>query len=118
MATHRPGQLAHAIDQVARQRWGRLQLVLVLHGLDLDPQVVRDKVVAQGIGDDIYGEHYLSDLVPAFSYTDADIVGKRACYVQLKAINATLLSKPETEHRYGNLVKGGTLLLTGDEPKS
>lgn len=48
------------------------------------------------------------------SYTDADIVGKRACYVQLKAINATLLSKPETEHRYGNLVRGGTLLVTGD----
>ncbi|GAA2084998.1 glycosyltransferase [Actinomadura alba] len=148
MATNRPGQLAHAIDQVARQRYRRLQLVLVLHGLDLDPEVVRDKVLAEGISDvvvltadrslplgeclnlavdaadgdliakmdddDIYGEHYLSDLVPAFSYTDADIVGKRACYVQLKAINATLLSKPETENRYGNLVRGGTLLVTGD----
>jgi spore maturation protein CgeB len=148
MATNRPGNLAHAIDQVARQRWRRLQLVLVLHGLDLEPDVVRDKVRAAGIDDvvvltadatlplgqclniaidgadgdliakmdddDIYGEHYLSDLVPAFSYTDADIVGKRACYVQLRAMNATLLSKPEAEHRYGNLVRGGTLVVRGD----
>jgi spore maturation protein CgeB len=152
MATNRPGQLAHAIEQVARQRWRRLQLVLVLHGLDLEPDVVRDKVLAAGISDvvvltadsarplgeclnlaidatdgeliakmdddDLYGEHYLSDLVPAFSYAAADIVGKRACYVQLRAINATLLSKPELEHSYCNLVRGGTILANGDVLRS
>jgi glycosyltransferase involved in cell wall biosynthesis len=119
-----------------------------LHGSDLQPDVVRDKIVAAGLSevvvltadrttslgeclnlaidaadgdliakmddDDLYGEHYLSDLVPAFSYTDADIVGKRACYVQLRAINATLLSKPELEHSYCNLVRGGTILASGD----
>jgi spore maturation protein CgeB len=148
MATNRPGQLTHAIEQVARQRWRRLQFVLVLHGSDLQADVVRDKIVAAGLSevvvltaprttslgeclnlaidaadgdliakmddDDLYGEHYLSDLVPAFSYTDADIVGKRACYVQLRAINATLLSKPELEHSYCNLVRGGTILASGD----
>jgi spore maturation protein CgeB len=148
MATNRPGQLAHAIEQVARQRWRRLQLVLVLHGVDMEPDVVRDKALAAGISDvvvltadrakslgeclnlamdaadgdliakmdddDLYGEHYLSDLVPAFSYTDAGIVGKRACYVQLRAINATLLSKPELEHTYCSLVRGGTILAMGD----
>jgi spore maturation protein CgeB len=148
MATNRPGQLTHAIEQVARQRWRRLQFVLVLHGSDLQPDVVRDKIIAAGLSDvvvltadramslgeclnlaidaadgdliakmdddDLYGEHYLSDLVPAFSYTGADIVGKRACYVQLRAINATLLSKPELEHSYCNLVRGGTILASGD----
>lgn len=148
MSTNRPGQLAHAIEQVARQRWERLQLVLVLHGLDLEPDVVRDKALTAGINDvvvltadpaqplgaclnlaidaadgdliakmdddDLYGEHYLSDLVPAFSYSTAGIVGKRACYVQLRAINATLLSKPEFEHSYCNLVRGGTILASGD----
>jgi spore maturation protein CgeB len=148
MSTNRPGQLAHAIEQVARQRWQRLQLVLILHGLDLEPDVVRDKVLAAGISDvviltadrakplgeclnlaidaadgdliakmdddDLYGEHYLSDLVPAFSYTDAGIVGKRACYVQLRAINATLLSKPDLEHKYCSLVRGGTIVASGD----
>jgi spore maturation protein CgeB len=148
MATNRPGQLAHGIEQVARQRWRRLQLVLVLHGFDIEPDVVRDKALAAGVkdvvvltadrklplgeclnlaldaadgdliakmdDDDIYGEHYLSDLVPAFSYTDAGIVGKRACYVQLRAINATLLSKPELEHSYCSLVRGGTILASGD----
>jgi spore maturation protein CgeB len=148
MATNRPGQLTHAIEQVSRQRWRRLQFVLVLHGSDLQPDVARDKIVAAGLSevvvltadqalslgaclnlaidaadgdliakmddDDLYGEHYLSDLVAAFSYTDADIVGKRACYVQLRAINATLLSKPELEHSYCNLVRGGTILASGD----
>ena len=148
MATNRPGQLTHAIEQVAGQRWSRLQFVLVLHGSDLQPDVVRDKIVAAGLSevvvlnadrtmplgeclnvaidaadgdliakmddDDLYGEHYLSDLAAAFSYTDADIVGKRACYVQLRAINATLLSKPELEHRYCDLVRGGTILASGD----
>jgi hypothetical protein len=152
MSTNRPGQLAHAIEQVARQRWRRLQLVLVLHGLDLEPDVVRDKVLAAGISDvviltadrakplgeclnlaidaadgdliakmdddDLYGEHYLSDLVPAFSYTDAGIVGKRACYVQLRAINATLLSKPDLEHHYCSLVRGGTIVASGDVLRS
>ncbi|HEX6468127.1 MAG TPA: glycosyltransferase [Streptosporangiaceae bacterium] len=148
MATNRPGQLAYAIEQVARQRWRRLQFVLVLHGSDLEPDVARDKALAAGIrdvvvrtadqatslgeclnlaidaadgdliakmdDDDVYGEHYLSDLVPAFTYTDADIVGKRACYVQLRAINATLLSKPDLEHTYCNLVRGGTIVASGD----
>jgi spore maturation protein CgeB len=143
-ASHRPDRLARAIQQVAEQRWRPLQLVLVLHGVDLDPEVVADKARAEGIedvvvrradpeltlgeclnlgveaadgdliakmdDDDIYGEHYLSDLVPAFSYTTADIVGKRACYVQLRAINATLLCEPEYEHGYSPMVRGGTLL--------
>ncbi|MEU5876597.1 glycosyltransferase [Spirillospora sp. NPDC047279] len=148
LPTNRPDRLSTALRQVGHQRWKRLQLVLVLHGLDLDLDKVRAEAADNGIDDlviveagadlplgaclnlgidaadgeliakmdddDIYGEHYLSDLVPAFSYTEAGIVGKRACYVQLKAINATLLSKPETEHAYGNLVRGGTLVARGD----
>jgi spore maturation protein CgeB len=148
MATNRPALLPHAIVQVAAQRWKRLQLVLVLHGLDLDPQEVREKVVAEGVDDvvvltadgslplgeclnmaidaadgdliakmdddDIYGEHYLSDLIAAFSYTNADIVGKRACYVRLMGMNATLLRSPEAEHTYNDLVRGGTLVVRAD----
>ena len=148
MVTNRPAQLPHAIAQVAGQRWRRLQLVLVLHGQDLDPDVVRDKVIAAGVDDvvvrtadgslplgqclniaidaadgdliakmdddDIYGEHYLSDLVPAFSYTDAEIVGKRACYVRLLGMNATLLDSAEAEHTYNDLVRGSTLVVRGD----
>jgi spore maturation protein CgeB len=152
MATNRPDRLTHALEQVARQLWRRLQLVLVLHGFDIEADVVRDKALAAGISDvvvltadrgkplgeilnlaidaadgdliakmdddDLYGRHYLSDLVPAFSYTAADIVGKRACYVQLRAINATLLSKPEMEHSYCGLVRGGTILAAGDALRS
>ncbi|HEY8456633.1 MAG TPA: methyltransferase domain-containing protein [Actinopolymorphaceae bacterium] len=51
LPTNRPEQLTHAIEQVAIQRHRPLQLVLVLHGIDLDPKVVRDKARAAGIQD-------------------------------------------------------------------
>jgi hypothetical protein len=60
--------------------------------------------------DNWYGPHYLSDLVRAFSWTDAQVVGKWAHYVHLQRSNATLLRFPEAEHRYVNLVQGGTIV--------
>ncbi|WP_018653634.1 glycosyltransferase family protein [Actinomadura flavalba] len=148
LPTNRPDRIAGALAQVARQHWTPLQLVLVLHGLDVEPEKVRAQAHEAGIenvvvveadaalplgaclnlgidaadgdliakmdDDDVYGAHYLSDLVPAFSYTEAGIVGKRACYVQLQAMDATLLSKPELEHTYTNLVRGGTIVARGD----
>ena len=66
--------------------------------------------VAKMDDDNWYGPHYLSDLVRAFSWTDAQVVGKWAHYVHLQRSNATLLRFPEAEHRYANLVQGGTIL--------
>ncbi|MFC0037041.1 methyltransferase domain-containing protein [Actinomadura rayongensis] len=148
LPTNRPDRLPAALEQIGRQHWKELQLVVVLHGLDVQPEKVQARAAEAGIDnvvvleadaalplgaclnlgieaadgdliakmddDDIYGEHYLSDLVPAFSYTDAGIVGKQACYVRLEASNATLLSKPEAEHAYTSLVRGGTIVARGD----
>nr|WP_062341066.1 glycosyltransferase [Herbidospora sakaeratensis] len=49
LPTNRAGQLEHAISQVARQRHRNLELILVLHGLSEDADVVRDKALAAGI---------------------------------------------------------------------
>ncbi|MQA84666.1 MAG: methyltransferase domain-containing protein [Streptosporangiales bacterium] len=148
MATNRPEQLTHAIEQVARQRWRPLQLVLVRHGDGADPEVVRDKAIAHGVedvvvrsaeasstlgaclnmaleatdgelvakmdDDDVYGEHYLSDLIPAFSYTDAGIVGKRAFHVHLGSTGATVLRSPHLEHSYVDMVMGATMVARAD----
>jgi hypothetical protein len=72
------------------------------------------RYVAKMDDDNVYTEHYLLDLVRAFDYTDAAVVGKWAHYAHLTATGATLLRFPEAEHRYVDLVQGGTLLLARD----
>ena len=100
-------------------------------GLDPDRLVVRTRAVSETLGslmnsgvaaasgryvakmddDNVYADHYLSDLVRAFDYTEASVVGKWAHYAHLTATGATLLRFPDAEHRYVDLVQGGTLLL-------
>ena len=89
--------------------------MLVLHGIDIEPNVVREKALAAGIpdvkvrladpsltlgevlnlgievadgdyiakmdDDNLYGEHYLSDLLRAFDYADAELVGSLSTYI-------------------------------------
>ncbi|MWK37486.1 glycosyltransferase [Actinomadura sp. J1-007] len=148
LPTCRPEQVGPAIEQAARQLWRPLQLVLVLHGLDLDPALVEKQAIAAGLDDavviaadrsvslggclnlaidaasgtylgkmdddELYGPHYLSDLLPAFSYTEAGVVGKLAHYAHLASIGATLLRYPDHEHRYVDVLRGGALLAEGD----
>ncbi|WP_157430615.1 glycosyltransferase family protein [Actinomadura macra] len=152
MSTCRAEQIAPAVEMVARQRWRPLQLVMVLHGLDLDPVDVQKRAMTAGIDDvvvlaadssrtlggclnmaidaadgeyigkvdddELYGPHYLSDLLPAFSYTEAGVVGKLAHYAHLASIDATLLRYPDLEHRYVDVLRGGALLGEGDLMRS
>jgi hypothetical protein len=148
MVTSRPGQLAHAIEQVAGQTWRQIQLVLVLHGPYLDPDVAAEKARAAGTEDVVvlatdtatapgaclnlgikaadggylgimddesrYGPHFLCDLMPAFGYTEAGIVGKLAHYVHLASTGATALCLPEQEHLHVDALREGTLPARGD----
>jgi hypothetical protein len=72
------------------------------------------RYVAKMDDDNVYAAHYLRDLVRAFDYTQASVVGKWAHYAHLTATGATLLRFPDAEHRYVELVQGGTLLLERD----
>jgi spore maturation protein CgeB len=67
--------------------------------------------VAKMDDDNFYGRHYLRDLIRAFDYTDADVVGKWAHLVHLQGSGATLLRFPHAEHRFTALVQGGTLVV-------
>src|SRR5690606_4418287 len=64
--------------------------------------------------DNLYGDHYLSDLVRAFDYSEAELVGKGAHYTYFEATNTTMLRLPGLEHRYAHLVQGGTFLAKAD----
>ncbi len=79
--------------------------------MNLGVDAASGRYVAKMDDDNVYAEHYLLDLVRAFDYTDAAVVGKWAHYAHLTATGATLLRFPDAEHRYVDLVQGGTLLL-------
>jgi len=79
--------------------------------MNLGVDAAAGELVAKMDDDNFYGRHYLRDLVRAFDYTDAEVVGKWAHLVHLEGSGATLLRFPYAEHRYTDLVQGGTLLV-------
>ena len=78
--------------------------------MNLGVEAASGRYVAKMDDDNTYATHYLSDLVRAFDYSQAQVVGKWAHYVHLAASDATVLRFPHAEHRYVNLVQGGTIL--------
>jgi hypothetical protein len=64
--------------------------------------------------DELYGPHYVADLVAAFSYADAGVVGKLAHYAYLESAGATVLRWPDREHRHVDHLRGGALLAEAD----
>jgi spore maturation protein CgeB len=80
--------------------------------MNLGLEAADGRFVAKMDDDNWYGPHYLRDLVRAFSYTDAEVVGKWAHLVHLQGSGATLLRFPEAEHRYVKLVQGGTIVVS------
>lgn len=56
--------------------------------------------VAMMNGVDYYGSHFLTDLMHAFQYTNARIVGKRTRYMYLETRKQLLLVSPDIENRY------------------
>lgn len=70
--------------------------------------------IAKMDDDNFYGARYLSDLLAAFSFTDAGIVGKWAHYVWLRSTGAVVLRYPDSEHRYERRIQGGSMLFAGD----
>lgn len=57
--------------------------------------------------DDYYAPLYLHDMMPAFLYTDADVVGKKTHYTYLENLKALYLRFPDQENRYVDWVCGG-----------
>ena len=102
----------HGVDQlVARQVDAGLSLGAILN---LGVAVAGGELVAKVDDDNLYLPHYLTDLVRALDYSRADVTGKWAHYVHLEASGDVLLRFEQHEHRYTDLVQGGTLLLRRD----
>ncbi|GAA0969182.1 glycosyltransferase [Acrocarpospora macrocephala] len=72
------------------------------------------ELIAKMDDDNLYGEHYLSDLVRSFDYSEAEMVGKGAHYTYFPDRNETVYRLPGLEHRYAHLVQGATILAKAD----
>lgn len=68
------------------------------------------EVIAKMDDDDVYGAHYLGDQLAALRYSDADLVGKQAHYLHIRARDLVICRFPEREHRFTDLVMGPTLM--------
>lgn len=67
--------------------------------------------IAKFDDDDYYAPSYLGDLMLAFTYSGAHIVGKGAHYVYFERTGTMALRNPGNEHQYTQWVAGGTMLV-------
>jgi 2-polyprenyl-3-methyl-5-hydroxy-6-metoxy-1,4-benzoquinol methylase/spore maturation protein CgeB len=61
--------------------------------------------------DNYYAPHFLTDLLAAFSYTDAALVGKYSYYAHLEGSRCLALRYPGTEHRYVTFLAGSAMVV-------
>jgi glycosyltransferase involved in cell wall biosynthesis len=61
--------------------------------------------------DNYYAPYFLSDLMNAFCYTDAQIVGKLNYYCYLEGLKTLAMICPNMEHRYVNMLSGSALII-------
>ncbi|WP_228386968.1 glycosyltransferase family protein [Ornithinicoccus halotolerans] len=96
------------VDSVTVRRASRDQTLGAC--MNLGVQAASGRYVAKMDDDNYYAPHYLTDLLRVFEYTDAAVTGKWAHYAYLTASGASLLRFAEAEHRFVDLVQGGTIL--------
>ena len=61
--------------------------------------------------DDFYGPEFLQDLLDAFVYTDAAVVGKAAHYAYIEGQDMTVIRNRRKEHSYVPHVHGATMII-------
>ncbi|MEO3809644.1 hypothetical protein ABGB17_11645 [Sphaerisporangium sp. B11E5] len=120
-----PGQLvvvAEALDASVVEKAARAvhrgELVVREAGGPLTRGAALDRALRLADGDlvavldprDVYGGHYLADLLRHVAAVDADIIGKASYYVHVPETGATLLRQPQAAHRHLPEVTGPTVL--------
>ncbi|MBC2580276.1 glycosyltransferase family 2 protein [Clostridium sp. DJ247] len=60
--------------------------------------------------DDYYGPNYLLDLMNAFKYTDAKVVGKASSFVYFEDNNTLYIRDHYNQYKYVDVITGSTIL--------
>ncbi|TWT43715.1 Ubiquinone biosynthesis O-methyltransferase [Phycisphaerae bacterium RAS1] len=79
--------LNHAVDQVEGEYWSKFD------------------------DDNFHGEHFVTDLMHAFTYSEADLVGKGTYYAYLEGSRCLALRFANQEHRYVKFLAGSGLIV-------
>lgn len=61
--------------------------------------------------DDFYAPNFLNDLMYAFNYADADIVGKKTYYGFIEGKEILALRFPDNEHRFTNFLSSSAFIV-------
>ena len=67
--------------------------------------------IAKMDDDDHYGERYISDMMLAAAYSDAEILGKGAYFAYLEGPNEMALREVRADHQYTDMVAGASLTV-------
>ncbi len=137
--------MSEILQNVGRQSYDNLQLVIAAHGFELDADELRrqgkelgvEDIVFVGVDEDrtlgevinagfdaadgeyigkidddnFYGAEFVGDLMDAFKYTEASIVGKWTHYTYVEGLDALVLRFPGFEHTYVELVAGSAMIV-------
>ena len=68
--------------------------------------------IAKFDDDDYYGPNYLIDIMNAFKYTNADIIGKLSYFAYVENSNTLVIQFPNKENQFTNIITGATLVCS------
>lgn len=95
----------------------RIKLIHITDGLSLGHcfnlglDMANGEYIAKFDDDDLYGSHYVEDMLLPFKYTDAEFVGKHASFMFHEKSNSTYFRFPNKFHRYCDFVLGPTFFF-------
>jgi len=79
--------------------------------LNLGVDEARFEYIAKCDDDDYFAPAYLEDMMMAFDYSGADIVGKCARYVHFENGNVLAIKYPDKEHKFTTTVSGSAMII-------
>ncbi|CAB4654496.1 unannotated protein [freshwater metagenome] len=141
LATHRERFIDHAVAQLARLAYPNLQIIVGLHGVEVDEsrfapiahdlKVVRmsndipfgtalqqlsqhaeGQLITKMDDDDFYGPEHVWDLVLARMYSGATLVGKALDWIHVESANTTAFRPEYVAETYAPFIAGGTMLIS------
>lgn len=141
LVTKRPGLVGPAVAALAAQTYPELEVVVGLHGCELPPglenrppgpvvpipadlmlgealatatQAASGRLITKVDDDDRYGPEHVWDLVQAWHYSAATVVGKGSEFVYLEPKDVTVQRRMGAEF-YTDTVAGGTITLASED---
>ncbi|MDP2014092.1 MAG: hypothetical protein Q8L05_07695, partial [Actinomycetota bacterium] len=139
--THRDRFVDHLVAQLSQLRYPRLQIVVGLHGVQIDHQrfagipgdvkivdISADvpfgtalqqlsqradaNLISKMDDDDFYGPEHIWDLVLARMYSGATLVGKALDWIHVESANVTAFRPEYAAESYAPFIAGGTMLIS------